>query len=646
MPVVQREDGLFDVHDYDTGERVLEGVPADYLPQELQDPYAGQEAAPITQDPTIENPWASPAIPASLDNQIDREDPSAGLPPEATAGPGVAALQPTQINVPAAGPSLPQFQSVGEVAPGGMAPPVNPNTPAPSAPLFGPSSAGAPGGVGGSPGTDPYAGARGANALAAGVKQTPYTKPGWFPSAKEFRPPLPEEIKGELAGAAQAQQQAATDLGAARGATLSEIGLAHAQRKEAADAQMADIQARQVEQENLVSRRMQVINARREELRDASKKFDPDKYWNDKGAFGTVLAKIGLALGDAGAALAGTKNGARESIEREIDRSIEGQRAKIDYLGEDLAGEYSILGEMQKNFQSRNAADLATRAVLNEAAAAHIDEIASYGGSTEAVAQGQATAADLRSQAATLQAQAYQDELGTVRAAYSRGGGGGTSFDIDRAYKVHKMQGGTDAEFGELLATGKLSGTGSGPKYDLVESQRKQRQDEQERKVRLPADLAVKFGTEYGFASSGPEGERTRQVIAQRDTLKQNYAKMRDMIAKYGTSVNDKTKGAYQTLVQGNVAAMTKLELLGAIAKADQEMVDPMTGRGGADIPQSVREFMWTSDEDFVDAQILQSNTHLDQRVDQRLFELYRDPGNTQPIVPSKPAMTPTMLEE
>src|SRR5678816_91312 len=63
---------------------------------------------------------------------------------------------------------------------------------------------------------------------------------------------------------------------------------------------------------------------------DRSAKVDPDRFFAERGAWGTIGAVIGQALGAYAATMSGTPNWAQQSIDRAIDRDIAAQEATLN----------------------------------------------------------------------------------------------------------------------------------------------------------------------------------------------------------------------------------------------------------------------------------------------------------------------------
>lgn len=632
MPVNKRNDGLYDVTD-EYGGVALEGVPADYLPADIRDPWAPEPAPVAAPKEQIVDPWAEPG-PAGSSELYHRPD--MPIPPslqsQGIAGPGegesMSPMTPAEYPAQDVMTTAPDYspQAVQQLTAG----------PKVMGSIHTAESAGAAGGgMGVDPGDTGTGGPSNAGVDAtkvAAVQQAamgraiPAAKPGWYPSTTsiERTAPLPEEVMSEFGAASKGQQQAAQSLGAAKAATQSEVALSHARRQEAANSQILELQRRKDEERDILDRRMKVVSMKQAELRDARKAFDPDKYWNDKGAFGTVLAKIGVALSDFGSAVLGQKNPVREQIQQEIDRSIAVQERQLDYLGDDLGAEYTILGEMRKNFADKDSADLATRALLQEAAAAHIDEIASMGGSMETMQAAKAQAADLRMQAAQNLMEVYQKQQGIVheQAVYSRGSGGGrVGGGIEPALKLGEQLDMTPDQVVSALRYGHMGNGPGGQK--LNEAQRKQREDEVGRGVMLP-DGSVAYARTRDYA------DKARSVVEGYRTLNDNFARQLELMRKFGGRLSPEAKGEYATLVQRNIALFKDVEGLGAITASDQSLVDPLSGRGGVDADVSKME-NW---ETYVKSAIQGARNHVEQRLYGKFRELYKDPWARQPIMP------------
>lgn len=75
----------------------------------------------------------------------------------------------------------------------------------------------------------------------------------------------------------------------------------------------------------------------------AQQKVDPNKYWEDRGALGTILIGIGQVLGAYGATLGHTENYAQKMIDQAINNDIAAQRENIARNGANAQNKLSAL---------------------------------------------------------------------------------------------------------------------------------------------------------------------------------------------------------------------------------------------------------------------------------------------------------------
>lgn len=180
------------------------------------------------------------------------------------------------------------------------------------------------------------------------------------------------------------------------------------QRQEARS-QLANIKMQERERDQMVGAHMRELDGLNEELRSKRKdaRFGAEAYWEDKGTFGTIMAKIGMAMYAAGGAIGGfDPMGLAKEINAQAENYNAGKRVEIELLGQDIDDRRTALSEIRKQFISKDAAELATKSLMNEAMAAETQELAAHYKSAEAqnvalqlVNQLQAQAAEARAAA-------------------------------------------------------------------------------------------------------------------------------------------------------------------------------------------------------------------------------------------------------
>jgi hypothetical protein len=156
--------------------------------------------------------------------------------------------------------------------------------------------------------------------------------------------------------------------------------------------------------------------------RVASARVDPNHWFRDQGAFGTVGATIAVALGALGSAISGSStNGALEGINQAIERDLDAQRSEIDAgrAAADLEG--NMLSVVGREFSDRDAAREAARAAMLSQAELELQAQTADIANDEALVNAEALRAQLAQARATaeqaaLDAQSQRD----LRAAQAR----------------------------------------------------------------------------------------------------------------------------------------------------------------------------------------------------------------------------------
>lgn len=187
--------------------------------------------------------------------------------------------------------------------------------------------------------------------------------------------------------------------GLAQKAAQTQLGIeqqAEQQRQQLEQDRQAAVQQAQQRYQNAIQR-----------VSDAH--LDPQRWFRDQGAGGTVAAVIAVALGAAGQALTGAStNGALDQINQAIDRDMQAQQSEIDgaRAGADLQG--NMLNITRQEFSDRQAAHDAARAGMLQQAALHVQEMEGSLAGQEAQVSAEAMRAQLEQQAAEARAVAEE----------------------------------------------------------------------------------------------------------------------------------------------------------------------------------------------------------------------------------------------
>lgn len=364
MAIRQNPDGTVEIFDDVTGATLSEGVPPDMLG-------------------SLYNPGAIAPPPSEADPRL------AGPPTSSARDVSQAAVGPTGVQSPtqapgmsdimkAMGPSITMVPgSSSSPSPTSSEPAPTPGTPAPGA---APPGSTDPSGPASSYGGLTEQGLR-AEALRlmqprAGMRVNQPAKnvlrnfqvgvtPKLDPETKE-ETDLARELSFTKAG------RYAAEGGMLESASHEDAALMYEQRKRDAQVELSGIRVQEQDRDRVVGARMREIDMLGEELRSKRKgASNPDAYWDDKGVFGTIMAKIGMALYAGGSGIAGYDPlGLTKEINAEAARYNDAKRIEVDLLGKEIEGKESQLERVRSQFISRDAAEHATRALMNESMAA------------------------------------------------------------------------------------------------------------------------------------------------------------------------------------------------------------------------------------------------------------------------------------
>lgn len=143
----------------------------------------------------------------------------------------------------------------------------------------------------------------------------------------------------------------------------------------------------------------------------AEMRVEPGRYWRDAGAFGIIGNALAVGLGSIGEALGGGPERTVSTINASIDRDIRAQEQDIATAGQDVENRRGILSEVQREYQSREAAMEATRAIMLREAAAQAEMQAAQHGTAEVNANAARARDQLLTQAEQAQAAAERAEV-------------------------------------------------------------------------------------------------------------------------------------------------------------------------------------------------------------------------------------------
>jgi hypothetical protein len=101
------------------------------------------------------------------------------------------------------------------------------------------------------------------------------------------------------------------------------------------------------------------INAAAEEAK--AMRVDPNKFYNDRGTLGTILAALSVGAGAYASAMTGTRNFALDIIENAISRDIDAQKEAIAGKRADVAEKRNLFQMMRQRFGDDRQAEEAAK---------------------------------------------------------------------------------------------------------------------------------------------------------------------------------------------------------------------------------------------------------------------------------------------
>ena len=145
--------------------------------------------------------------------------------------------------------------------------------------------------------------------------------------------------------------------------------------------------------------------------RARSTTMDPEGWFHDRGAAGTIGAAIAVGLGALGSGITGGDNTALGIINDSIERDLQAQAQRIESAYRDAEGERTIFDRLSVEFGSRDAAIEASRAAMLEQAATRVSELMASTDAEEVRINGAAMRDQLMAEAAAAQRDALSAEI-------------------------------------------------------------------------------------------------------------------------------------------------------------------------------------------------------------------------------------------
>lgn len=296
----------------------------------------------------------------------------------------------------------------------------------------------------------------------------------------------------------------------------------------------------------------------------ANSKIEDRGVWG-AGAMQGVGTLISAALTSFGSAILGRGPTGFDVINSAINRDIAQQRAEIDRKG---ARANNALSRYRAVFGDQQMAEAALKAIQ--------------------IRQADTMAARQTAMIGTAQAQqqyqqvsmAAQKELLDAEKAFEAAAQGKATVTVNQRYQapsaggiVRKTPEELKREVEAARAVGEYNRdaqTGFKPQLEGVAAIRKN-QDERELIVNLPDGRVA-------YAADNSRAKQAEARIAVGDQLRSNFAKMRSIIEKYGENISPETRGQLEALVAANKTLAKDAFELGALTKADTDLISPLVG--------------------------------------------------------------------
>lgn len=593
MAYLPNPDGTYNVTDDVTGLPVLSGIPSAYLDVPVLPPPGLAAQGVAAGGPNARSQLAGALAPGITlpDSPMAPSDPMRSVPdtgtsfPSAVPEPGMRAAGPVSGGV-APAPEVPAWRR--QQAEGGAPPPGALVGPGAGAPGVSPDVAGAPGAP-----ADPTAGImQGLLAQAAIPTRGTYVNRPEQDVLQGFKTerqrPLSDETKEGLQQAYR-DQIATLELSQKyRESAIATSAAGFAKQREAALGEANIIRAREQMQQRMLAERMSPLNEAVSALREARGSFNPEAYWDDKGEFGTLTTKIGIALGAMGGAVTGRPNEVLEQVNREIDRNISAQLKRIEFAGDEVQSQLGLVGMMREQFADSNAAEQAARGMMLEAIGAELQQNQMFGKSAESQAAALEAAAAMRTAAAEKFADAERLEAGQIAETFKheqafKGMVGGKRGGLEAVIALGKKYGLSAEQSVRLYAQGTLpvpKGT-SGE----ARAQQARESDALKRQVVLPDGRVV-------WASQPEIAKEKQTTLNALDELQSNIAEMEQIAneVNLGRVRFSDTESRLKILTSRNRYLVKEGIAKEALTAGEKENFDPLAGEDIGQVLNSARD--------------------------------------------------------
>lgn len=312
----------------------------------------------------------------------------------------------------------------------------------------------------------------------------------------------------------QAQVLEGAKVGAAKAAEIATVRKESLRHQQELDAKAA---------KDELAQQARVDGALRDQqnmLTDLSKsKKDPQRLWKEKGAFAQFAAAISVALGAAGAALAGGRNTAYDIVNSAIERDLDAQESEIQVKRDRVNMQGNVIAQLRAS----GADDRTARSLLRQH---HLE----------------AAASQIEAKAATSPADVQQNAVMTVKQLREKAA----------------------AEAEERKKTTITSTKAKAPAYSPAD----QRKFTEEQKRTFVPDAG-------GFALSEAQASKMNEFAAAHNSVLGDVVALKALVDKHGNeSLPTQAKAQMVQLKNRIITAMNKEAGLGAMSGSDRELIE------------------------------------------------------------------------
>jgi len=469
----------------------------------------------------------------------------------------------------------------------------------------------------------------------------------------ERQRPLPEDVKLGQAMAYQNAIDTARTNAAALSDAQTQLALGYEKQRDAAKKQLDDIKLLDDRRDAALKPKIDAIDKQSEAIRTF--KIDPDAYWRKKGAFGTMLTRIGLALGAFGSALTGTPDTVAQMIRGEMDDEMTAQKSELDAMKSSTEAATNTLAQMRQMYLSPEASEHATRALLMESMAAETRRLAAEMGSADALAKGEEIAAKFSLDAADWRSKAAQLEGGALRELFKHQTAlAGGMVHIGPRNKAEQLM--VFKKVGDVwgISTAQAVNLWADPNASMPATKEEAAMRQQAQKLQFQVNQTSLRDPETGLRLYAPNKERADKWAIGFPALvemKRNLIEIKEIYKKDPTGIS----AGYNTKLRGQISAKVsnalsnaKNAIVGdAIQKEEAERLSSMTGKSATDFINFVNEeAQWNEGINLIDQRIRDIRAQLRTEDDAYAVPVGPPPGEKQfkipaGAVPVKPAPKP-----